>query len=723
MPIFNHPLPSPLPSRLWPSLGLALTIAGLPHVQASGKGDSKAAPPSSASASDPARFDPGPPAKDRYECAEPGPPPDWRGKRPPMEAIRPHARLAGADLSGMKLWFKDLRHIDFQDADLRDADFRGSDLSGAALYGVKGLGANFTDACLAMARTEGAQDLDFGKARVHSFFHWEPADRPGTMKLCRLADREFIPQSITLGAQGDLHLLGQDGSLVRLTRTGILNPLPLDQGAIKAVAGDGKGSFRLLLETRLLGYEQEALKNRQRAGAPQRIDFKAAPGLMGRITTYLGLGGLVPYEHAQVDRAKALLWTDAGTFWVSRPGVVTHYRQTQDRYTESPIDAVFQVQDRSETPTYASMAASGDGTVVLGVDPAYDRIYAHELPDIGRKATGKSNWNLKGLLPGSRPRHIVREGKRRYWYTAPGRDAIGYWDYPEKGMTKDFPVLPGRENVGLCGLALGRSGRLWYATSSPAGLGWLDEDGKGEHFPLDEGLIPQGLAAAGGEIYFILKERAMIGCIRDFDPLPADQAGSAPDSKADDKAAPQPKVRKRDRPLPFGRAEDECAADSKAAHAAPATGAPLGPAGSAPGATPAPAPPTLRQRLLAEGVVMDDGPLRHVLERHRWLAANNKGQFYLGHCTEDGILALVLDGWRRSGEPGKVKREYEPDDHCHTPVELAGEVGAYCSFDGWRATRCVEIVSRKEWREINGKMMEVQAVKSVFPVSRSRAGF
>jgi len=305
MPIFNHPLPSPLPSRLWPSLGLALTIAGLPHVQASGKGDSKAAPPSSASASDPARFDPGPPAKDRYECAEPGPPPDWRGKRPPMEAIRPHARLAGADLSGMKLWFKDLRHIDFQDADLRDADFHGSDLSGAALYGVKGLGANFTDACLAMARTEGAQDLDFGKARVHSFFHWEPADRAGTTKLCRL----------------------------------------------------------------------------------------------------------------------------------------------------------------------------------------------------------------------------------------------------------------------------------------------------------------------------------------------------------------------------------------------------------------------------------DDGRLRHVLEHHRWLAANNKGQFYLGHCTEDGILALVLDGWRRSGEPGKVKREYEPDDHCHTPVELAGEVGAYCSYEGWRATRCVEIVARKEWREINGKMMEVQAVKSVFPVSRSRAGF
>jgi hypothetical protein len=102
------------------------------------------------------------------------------------------------------------------------------------------------------------------------------------------------------------------------------------------------------------------------------------------------------------------------------------------------------------------------------------------------------------------------------------------------------------------------------------------------------------------------------------------------------------------------------------------------------------------------------------------MANHTKGQFYEEHCSEDGILTLLLEGLRQSGAAFKIRKRFEPDDRRHTPVELDRVVGEYCNWGEWKPTRYLEIVTRREIRP-DGK--EVQMLKSMFPVSPARCGF
>lgn len=187
----------------WPSVALAGVLGLIPALASDTSGKAEAGlpvadPPAGPSADSAPRRVRVPPTrrrvpKDPEERIEPSPTPDYAGKRPPAEAIRPYANLRGADLSGMHLCHRNLAGIILESANLKNTDFSGSDLTRANL------------------------------------------------------DAKFIPEKIMVGSWGDLFLMARKREDFRLiTRTGVCSETAGGHGPIQMMAaGPGKQSWLL----------------------------------------------------------------------------------------------------------------------------------------------------------------------------------------------------------------------------------------------------------------------------------------------------------------------------------------------------------------------------------------------------------------------------------------------------------------------------------------------
>jgi len=655
-------------------------------------------------------------------------------RKPAPEEIKPGADLSGCDLAGRNLSGASLAGARLVEADLTGAKLCGTDLTGADLAGalLQNVTANaktlWEGANLCKASILGAVGLDLAGVRLHPFFEQDPATGKGpTIQEYALPDPGFRPTQIHLGPQGDLFLTEKgSGRLWIISPTGATVKMDFLSADVHAAAMDGKGGFWAL------GEGTAGLL----PGSITSFGSKFAAG---------GSGGLVvPFAAQRMPlpsgRALAAVASDQGTLWVSGPGTCVGL-------VRGAGDKVKVIPHALGPWNLTSLATSADGRFLFGADPERESI---RMIDLGAKRNGQLP-----LPAGCRAGRLARGADGRIWFTFQGKEeGLGWLTLVEGEPQLTFLTLKGivRDRHGM---TFAPDGRLWFAQQQPPSLGVLDPATLGrETCLLPEGMVPEELVAAkDGTLYFTLKDRAAIGCLR------MNQAAKVPEPKEAGPAAPweaspvyQPRPERerisgrarREKALAMVLAREEGQEPFVPRGAGPAGPKAPGPAGpkasvpagpkapaaavpavsehkAAPAAPPAAAPPPRPALEVLEDmdIHVSDHQLRHILDRHSFNLDNGNGQFKAEFSTAEALPDLLLRGVRKAGEVGLVVRRYDPMGIRHTPVRMDEAVGYYYVpyLDEWRETAWFDIVTKDVVLEDRSR---AQVVLSAYPISPNR---
>jgi len=281
---------------------------------------------------------------------------------------------------------------------------------------------------------------------------------------------------------------------------------------------------------------------------------------------------------------------------------------------------------------------------------------------------------------------------------------------------------------GLHSLVQGPDGCMWFTQQTPPGLGRIDAHGDWRVWPLEPGMIPEDLSVgSAGRLYFNLTGRATVGSI---------QTGLA---SAETKAP----IREGEAPprlakLAWAKTQAEPPGETKqpivlTAPPRPASSSSSSSSSSSPSSTPPlPLPEPGRSRRLLEAMgfhfdyILNGRHLDrtdHILDRHSYNADPENSQFNPELSSSARIPELVLEGFRRAVETGRVLRRYDPFGMKHTPCEMGRPVGYYQRWDSaegaypWVATSWMDVVTRS-WRMPDGSVRTV--IWSAFPCSKGR---
>jgi streptogramin lyase len=443
---------------------------------------------------------------------------------------------------------------------------------------------------------------------------------------------------------------------------------------------------------------------------PSRIEsFKLPKGLQGVTATAAGEGSVLYASVTLPEAGVSALYTLEPTASMSR---IHNMVMPLGKYA---------FQSMAAMPGLASK-------VVLGVHPSRDEITILNLAE--------GHMLYLPLPKDSRPLRVVPGTPGKAWFLAAGTNTVGLVEVVEGELriTRTFYLGPeGKGDARLRGLACAPDGTVWITAQSRPLLGRIAPDFELTEWALRDGMVPGEIVCGrDGKVYFTLVGRAMLGSFRPAGPLAASGDASSswtvPPTQASvamprlngkvrreqalnrelptveeveanlEPVTPQPLEEKKvPVPVPEGKDEEPAAVPPPARKPEPAL-----PPGSA------------WELLESMDLHLGEDRITHILQRHSHDSAGGRGQFTAEASTREGLVALLVKGLEKAGEPGRVLKRYDPSGILHTPCWMDAPVGRYQSHGEWKETNCFDVVTLRVRLEDG---TAAQVVLSAYPVN------